>query len=99
MHEIDVVIPKKLHQASHASGINRTLNAKDLRRKTSSSKQVSEPADSAFWTNRYNSMTAATQLVGESKDHHLCAAGLVRLEHHRDSKSWQRSHWMPCGIT
>jgi len=77
MHEIDVVIPEKLHQAAHASGINRTLNAKDLGRKTSSSKQVSEPANSTFWTNRYNGVTAATQLVGESKDHHLRAAGLI----------------------
>jgi len=77
MHEIDVMIPEKLHQAAYASWINRTLNAKDLRRKTSSSKQVSEPANSTFWTNRYNGMTAATQLVRESKDHHLCAARLV----------------------
>src|SRR5438067_2078488 len=40
-----------------------------------------------LWTDRDDRMTPPTQLVGKPEHHHLRAARLVGLEHHRDAQS------------
>jgi hypothetical protein len=87
MNSVNPVLAKELHETSHAAGVDRTLNTKYFRLESAASEELAEPSNSALWSNGYDRVTAAAELVRQAEYHHLRSSGLVRLEHHRDPQA------------
>jgi hypothetical protein len=77
VHGVDAVLPEKLHQSAHTFGVDRATDSKYLGRYAGTTKKVAKPSYSIRRTNGHNRVAAAPELLRQTEDHHLRAAGSV----------------------
>jgi hypothetical protein len=84
MNGVDLLLAKQPHESLQACRVDRPSDTKDLGGYSCSPEEIAKPTNSIRRAYGHDGVPSLAKLLGETKYHHLRAAGAVGLEHHRD---------------